>query len=49
MLNINQNFDLKAPVFNFDRDYFNSVKELNAYDTSNVPDNFVTNVAGMLY
>ena len=29
MLNINQNFDLKAPVFNFDRDYFNSVEELN--------------------
>lgn len=49
MLNINQNFDLKAPVFNFDRDYFNSVEELNAYDTSNVPDHFVTNVAGMLY
>lgn len=49
MLNINQNFDLKAPVFNFDRDYFNSVDELNAYDTSNVPDHFVTNVAGMLY
>ena len=49
MLNINQNFDLKAPVFNFDRDYFNSVEELNAYDTSNVPDHFVTNVAGILY
>lgn len=49
MLNINQNFDLKAPVFNFDRDYFNSVEELNAYDASNVPDHFVTNVAGMLY
>lgn len=49
MLNINQNFDLKAPVFNFDRDYFNSVEELNAYDTSNVPNHFVTNVAGMLY
>lgn len=49
MLNINQNFDLKAPVFNFDRDYFNSVNELNAYDTSNVPNHFVTNVAGMLY
>lgn len=49
MLNINQNFDLKAPVFNFDRDYFNSVDELNAYDTSNVPNHFVTNVAGMLY
>lgn len=49
MLNINQNFDLKAPVFNFDRDYFNSVEELEAYDTSNVPDHFVTNVAGMLY
>lgn len=49
MLNINQNFDLKAPVFNFDRDYFNSVEELNAYDTSNVPDHFVTNVGGMLY
>lgn len=49
MLNINQNFDLKAPVFNFDRDYFNSVEELNAYDTSNVPNYFVTNVAGMLY
>lgn len=49
MLNINQNFDLKAPVFNFDRDYFNSVKELNAYDTSNVPNHFVTNVGGMLY
>lgn len=49
MLNINQNFDLKAPVFNFDRDYFNSVEELNAYDASNVPNHFVTNVAGMLY
>lgn len=49
MLNINQNFDLKAPVFNFDRDYFNSVEELEAYDTSNVPNHFVTNVAGMLY
>ena len=49
MLNINQNFDLKAPVFNFDRDYFNSVEELKAYDTNNVPDHFVTNVAGMLY
>lgn len=49
MLNINQNFDLKAPVFNFDRDYFNSVEELNAYNTSNVPNHFVTNVAGMLY
>lgn len=49
MLNINQNFDLKAPVFNFDRDYFNSVEELNAYDTSNIPNHFVTNVAGMLY
>lgn len=49
MLNINQNFDLKAPVFNFDRDYFNSVEELKAYDTSNVPNYFVTNVAGMLY
>ena len=49
MLNINQNFDLKAPVFNFDRDYFNSVEELNAYDTNNVPNHFVTNVAGMLY
>lgn len=49
MLNINQNFDLKAPVFNFDRDYFNSVEELKAYDTSNVPDHFVTNVGGMLY
>lgn len=49
MLNINQNFDLKAPVFNFDRDYFNSVEELEAYDTSNVPDHFVTNVGGMLY
>lgn len=49
MLNINQNFDLKAPVFNFDRDYFNSVEELNAYDTSNVPNHFVTNVGGMLY
>lgn len=49
MLNINQNFDLKAPVFNFDRDYFDSVEELEAYDTSNVPDHFVTNVAGMLY
>lgn len=49
MLNINQNFDLKAPVFNFDRDYFNSVEELKAYDTSNVPNHFVTNVAGMLY
>ena len=49
MLNINQNFDLKAPVFNFDRDYFNSVEELEAYDTSNVPDHFVTNVAGILY
>ena len=49
MLNINQNFDLKAPVFNFDRDYFNSVEELNAYDTSNVPNHFVTNVAGILY
>lgn len=49
MLNINQNFDLKAPVFNFDRDYFNSVEELKAYDTSNVPDHFVTNVAGTLY
>lgn len=49
MLNINQNFDLKAPVFNFDRDYFNSVEELNAYGTRNVPKYFVTNVAGMLY
>ena len=49
MLNINQNFDLKAPVFNFDRDYFNSLEELEAYDTSNVPDHFVTNVAGTLY
>lgn len=49
MLNINQNFDLKAPVFNFDRDYFNSVEELKAYDTSNVPNHFVTNVAGTLY
>lgn len=49
MLNINQNFDLKAPVFNFDRDYFNSVEELNAYDASNVPNHFVTNVGGMLY
>lgn len=49
MLNINQNFDLKAPVFNFDRDYFNSVEELKAYDTNNVPDHFVTNVGGMLY
>lgn len=49
MLNINQNFDLKAPVFNFDRDYFNSVEELYAYDTSNVPKHFVTNVGGMLY
>lgn len=49
MLNINQNFDLKAPVFNFDRDYFNSVEELYAYDTSNVPKYFVTNVGGMLY
>lgn len=49
MLDINQNFDLKSPVFNFDRDYFNSVEELNAYDTSNVPDHFVTNVGGMLY
>lgn len=49
MLNINQNFDLKAPVFNFDRDYFNSLEELKAYDTSNVPNHFVTNVAGMLY
>ena len=49
MLNINQNFDLKAPVFNFDRDYFNSVEELNAYNTNNIPNHFVTNVAGMLY
>lgn len=49
MLNINQNFDLKAPVFNFDRDYFNSVEELKAYDTSNVPNHFVTNVSGTLY
>lgn len=49
MLNINQNFDLKAPVFNFDRDYFNSLEELEAYDTSNVPDHFITNVAGTLY
>lgn len=49
MLNINQNFDLKAPVFNFDRDYFNSVEELKDYDTNNVPDHFVTNVGGMLY
>lgn len=49
MLNINQNFDLKAPVFNFDRDYFNSVEELKAYDTSNVPNHFVTNVTGTLY
>lgn len=49
MLNINQNFDLKAPVFNFDRDYFSSLEKLKAYDTSNVPNHFVTNVAGMLY
>lgn len=49
MLNINQNFDLKAPVFNFDRDYFNSLEELEAYDTNNVPNHFVTNVAGTLY
>lgn len=49
MLNINQNFDLKAPVFNFDRDYFNSLEELKAYDTNNVPNHFITNVAGTLY
>lgn len=46
---INQNFDLKSPQFNFERDYFASVADLKAAPESNFPDFFITNVAGTLY
>lgn len=46
---INQNFDLKSPQFNFERDYFASLADLKAAPESNFPDFFITNVAGVQY
>lgn len=54
---INQNFDLKSPQFNFARDYFKDIAALKAYcgndwnnaNYSSFPDNFITNVGGVLY
>lgn len=47
--NISQGFKLQSPQFNFERDYFKSVAELKAAPESGFPDNFITNVAGVLY
>lgn len=52
MFIINTNFDLKAPSFNFSRDYFASIDDLNAVkDSWNdwFPKYFITNVGGTLY
>lgn len=46
---INQNFDLKSPQFNFERDYFADLASLKAAPESNFPNYFITNVAGTLY
>ena len=46
---INQGFSLKSPQFNFERDYFKSIDQLVAASENDFPDNFVTNVAGVLY
>lgn len=47
--NINQNFDLKSPQFNFARDYYKDIATLKAESEDNFPDHFITNVAGTLY
>lgn len=47
--NISQGFDLNSPQFNFKRDYFASVADMKAASENNFPDNFITNVAGVLY
>lgn len=52
MFIINTNFDLKAPSFNFSRDYFANIDELNAVKKSWndwFPTHFITNVGGTLY
>lgn len=46
---INQNFDLKSPQFNFERDYFADLASLKAASESNFPDHFITNVKGVLF
>lgn len=49
MFTINQGFDLNSPQFNFKRDYFASVADLEAAPETSFPDHFITNVAGVLY
>lgn len=52
MFIINTNFDLKAPSFNFSRDYFASIDDLKAVEDSWkdwFPKYFITNVGGTLY
>lgn len=49
MFIINQGFSLKSAQFNFERDYFEDLATLKAASEDWFPDNFITNVAGVLY